>query len=89
MQVLSAVGKGCPDLLVGWQSRNILIEVKVPKLKGQQAGALTPDQTTWHGVWMGRVHIVHNCFEVEDILSAPSLKPTDRIGRQAALEKVK
>lgn len=30
---LSTVGKGCPDLLVGAQSLNILLEVKMPKKK--------------------------------------------------------
>ena len=30
---LSTVGKGCPDLLVGVQGLNILLEVKMPKQK--------------------------------------------------------
>lgn len=44
---LSTVGKGCPDLLVGAQSLNILLEVKMPK------GKLRPKQEaftqSWHG----------------------------------------
>lgn len=28
---LSRVGGGCPDILVGWQGKNILIEIKTAK----------------------------------------------------------
>jgi hypothetical protein len=52
--VLSTVGKGCPDLLVGYAGSNHLLEVKMP------GGKLTPDQCVLHGHWMGKIHVVHS-----------------------------
>ena len=37
VQDLSPVGAGCPDILVGWQGRNHLIEIK----DGAKVGELT------------------------------------------------
>lgn len=62
VQHLHAVGKGCPDLLVGFRGRNLLMEVKVAK------GKLTPDQVTWHGGWEGQVCIVHDVDEASRAL---------------------
>ena len=45
---LSTVGKGCPDLLVGVQSLNILLEVKMPKKK------LRPQQEGFRACWKGQ-----------------------------------
>jgi len=44
---LSTVGKGCPDLLVGVQSLNILLEVKMPK--GKLRAKQTAFRDGWHG----------------------------------------
>jgi hypothetical protein len=48
VQHLHTVGKGCPDLLVGWRGVTSLIEVK----SGPKA-QLEPDQLTWHRSWQG------------------------------------
>ena len=52
VQILSTVGKGCPDLLVGYNEVNHLLEIKY------EDGKLTPDQRVWHAQWNGRVNIV-------------------------------
>jgi hypothetical protein len=57
VQILSAVGKGCPDLLVGFQGRNLLLEVKDGDLV-PSARKLTPDQLGWHREWHGQVTVV-------------------------------
>jgi Holliday junction resolvase len=57
VQHLHGVGKGCPDLLVGYMSRNYLMEVKGPK------GTLTSDQVEWHESWRGRACIVRSPLE--------------------------
>lgn len=57
VQILSAVGKGCPDLLVGYQERNWLLEIKDGELP-PSARKLTPDQLGWHGEWRGQVTVV-------------------------------
>jgi Holliday junction resolvase len=47
VQCLHMVGKGCPDLLVGYQGMNILIEVKVGDAKQTQA------EKEWSETWKG------------------------------------
>jgi Holliday junction resolvase len=62
VQPLHAVGKGVPDLLVGFGCVNILIEVKMPD------GDLTPDQVTWHREWRGTVHLARTIEDCQRIL---------------------
>ncbi|WP_333846890.1 hypothetical protein [Phaeobacter italicus] len=59
---LHAVGKGCPDLLVGFRGGNYLLEVKDGK-KPPSARKLTPDQETWHCAWLGTVYVVKSVTE--------------------------
>lgn len=62
VQDLSAVGKGCPDLLVGYHGVNVLVEIKDGE-KVPSARKLTADQVTWHAKWSGQVDV---CSSVED-----------------------
>ena len=55
--VLSAVGDGCPDLLVGYQGINCAMEVKTKE------GKLNDMQIDWHGKWKGQVAVVHTVLE--------------------------
>ena len=60
VQSLASIGKGCPDLLVGFQGKLYLIEVKdgtnVPSKQ-----LLTEDQKKWHDNWTGSpVHVVRS-----------------------------
>ena len=50
--VLSAVGKGCPDLLVGWRGENTLLECKTGN------ASLTTDEKEFHATWPGKLAIV-------------------------------
>jgi hypothetical protein len=50
--LLAAVGDGVPDLLVGYRSRTIMLEVKDGR-KPPSARRLTPDQERWHSAWRG------------------------------------
>jgi hypothetical protein len=52
---------GCPDLLVGFQGRNYLIEVKVPK-----EGRLSEIQKVWRDDWSGGKPFVIR--SVEDVI---------------------
>lgn len=54
VQPLHAVGKGCPDLLVGFRGQNILLEVKDWKA-AKSDRVLTSHQVEWHGGWKGQV----------------------------------
>lgn len=52
VQSLAAVGQGVPDLLVGFQGKTLLMEVKDGQ-KPPSARRLTEQQITWHGAWRG------------------------------------
>jgi Holliday junction resolvase len=56
---LATVGKGVPDLLVGYKRHTILMEIKYGNNK------LTEDQIVFHGKWTGGILAV-----VSDIESA-------------------
>jgi hypothetical protein len=52
VQTLAAVGKGVPDLLVGFQGKTILLEIKDGRRPPSER-RLTEDQLKWHGAWRG------------------------------------
>jgi len=52
VQSLAGVGKGVPDLLVGFQGKTLLMEVKDGR-KTPSERRLTDDQVRWHGTWNG------------------------------------
>jgi Holliday junction resolvase len=52
VQSLVSVGKGVPDLLVGFKSQTMLMEVK-DSAKPASKRRLTEDQLRWHGSWRG------------------------------------
>lgn len=54
VQSLHTVGKGCPDLLVGYKDMNLLIEVKVGDAK------LNELEQKWHEGWAGDVVIANS-----------------------------
>ena len=62
VQVLSGVGGGCPDLLVGIFRRNYLLEVKDGD-KSPSRQVLTADEAIWHNEWKGKVVVVTNAEE--------------------------
>ena len=60
VQSLAAVGHGVPDLLVGYQGKTILMEVK-DGTKSPSKRQLTEDQVKWIDAWTGgSVFIVDN-----------------------------
>jgi len=52
VQSLASVGKGVPDLLVGYKGQTLLMEVK-DGFKAPSARLLTEDQLRWHHNWKG------------------------------------
>jgi hypothetical protein len=64
VQCLHTVGQGCPDLLVGRQGVNLLVEVKRGK------SGLTPDEQIWHAAWRGHVAIVRTVEDAAALLGA-------------------
>lgn len=62
VQPIHAVGKGVPDLLVGLQGRNVLLEIKDGS-KPPSARQLTGDERDWHEAWRGQVVVVNSVDE--------------------------
>lgn len=62
VQHLHGVGKGCPDLLVGYHGQNLLFEVKDGQ-KPPSARKLTPAEAEWHETWRGQVVTVSSVRE--------------------------
>lgn len=63
VQILSMVGHGCPDYLVGFMGVNKLIEQKDHD-KPPSKKRLTPDEARWHRQWGGQVDV---CETFEDV----------------------
>ena len=57
VQVLSTVGGGVPDIIVGKNQVNLFVEIKDGN-KPPSARKLTTAQVKWHKEWRGNVHIV-------------------------------
>lgn len=68
VQVLSMVGKGCPDILVGFRNRNFLFELKDGN-KTMSRKKLTPDELEFFNKWKGQVNVVENLDEILNIIN--------------------
>lgn len=63
------VGKGFPDIVVGWGGKNYLFEIKDPA-KSPSRRKLTLDEAKWHKAWMGEAHTVTTFLDCLDVLEA-------------------
>lgn len=71
VQILSSVGKGCPDLVVGIGSGyglNLFVEIKDGN-KPPSAQKLTPDQVKWHSEWKGSKVVVNSVESAIDAVN--------------------
>lgn len=63
VQRLDNVGSGCPDLLVGYQAKNFLMEVKNPVANKINGYGLRDTQIAWIGGWKGQIAVVETTDE--------------------------
>jgi Holliday junction resolvase len=61
------IGKGFPDIVVGYRGVNYLFEIKDGK-KSASRKKLTPDEVDFHRTWAGRVWIIENLDQALKIL---------------------
>lgn len=62
--VLSSVGKGCPDILIGLKGNNYLLEIK-----SNMKSKLTEHEQKFFDTWNGQVAIVRSDTDVIDFLN--------------------
>jgi len=67
VQSLTSVGKGCPDILVGYRGENWLFEIKNPEQPPNKR-KLTQYEDSWHLNWCGRVDVVESFEEIAEII---------------------
>ena len=77
VQSLAEVGDGCPDILVGVERVNVLMEVKDPTQSATDR-RLNTRQKRWHAEWKGTAHLV------ETVDQALAIAAFYRTGRVAA-----
>jgi len=65
--ITSQLGKGFPDIVIGHQGKNYLIEIKDGE-SPSSAQRLTPDEAHWHAAWRGSVHIIKDPSELKGLL---------------------
>jgi hypothetical protein len=61
------VGKGFPDIVIGYKGINYLIEIKDGN-KPPSARKLTDAELKFHNDWRGQIKIVNNLDEVLNLL---------------------
>lgn len=62
-QSLAAVGKGCPDLVVGYRGINLLLEVKNPDADRGTPTKLNAAEQEFYETWAGQVAVVTSAEE--------------------------
>jgi Holliday junction resolvase len=60
---LHTVGKGCPDICVGKNGKNYLIEIKDGTLSKSKR-ELTEQEQEFHDSWRGQVAIIESLYDV-------------------------
>lgn len=71
--ITSALGKGFPDIVVGYRGSNYLIEIKdwqqVPSKR-----RLTFDESEFHAVWRGQIAVVETVREAISLVSQGAVR---------------
>jgi hypothetical protein len=62
------LGKGAPDLLIGWRGKNYLVEAKDGN-KSPSRRKLTEDEEFFHTTWRGQVVIINSVSEIISFLN--------------------
>ena len=68
--ILSGVGQGVPDILIGYRGRDALVEIK-DGAKPPSKRRLTKDEAEFHQKWTGRpVEIVETVEQAVSLIAA-------------------
>jgi hypothetical protein len=77
VQILSAVGSGCPDLLCGFRGVNVLVELK-DGAKVDSKQELTFAEKVWHETWGGQCCVATSAEEAVTAVIA-AVKALERV----------
>lgn len=69
VQPIHTIGKGCPDLLVGFRGENYILEIKDGSKPPSQR-ELTDDEKKWIENWKGKARVVSTIDEALDAVGA-------------------
>lgn len=69
VQSIAAIGKGCPDILVGFRRVNYLFEIKCKDCPPSKQ-KLTEDEITWQEGWCGQCYIVNSANGALKVIGA-------------------
>jgi hypothetical protein len=62
------IGKGFPDIVIGYKGLNYLVEIK-DGTKPPSQRKLTKDEEIFHLNWTGQINICNNFFEILKMLN--------------------
>ena len=68
VQSLTTVGKGCPDIVVGYMGVNLMVEIKDGSNPPSRR-RLTLDELEWHAEWRGQVAVVKSIEQARALLN--------------------
>jgi len=72
VQSLSREGMGVPDIMVGYQGKNYLMEIKNPKRTAKRQQPDSVWQQPWHDAWNGQVAVVRTIDEAMQVIGVRS-----------------
>jgi len=61
------IGKGFPDIVIGYKKQNYLVEIKDGN-KSPSQRKLTPDEIDFHDKWNGQIMIAENIGDILKLL---------------------
>lgn len=90
VQSLAPMGRGIPDLLVGYHQVNVILEVK-NEGDPPSRQVLTAAEQKWHATWPGQVSVVYTPQQAQQVVIATALhwhhleeKARERYGSSAS-----
>ena len=69
---LHAVGRGCPDIIAGYNGKNYLLEIKT------NAGRMTPLEEDFLHTWRGQVAVVRTAEEALNVIQEKLYETTQQ-----------
>ena len=67
---LAGVGNGCPDILVGCQRGNALLEAKGEHARTHKKGILSEQEAMFFSAWLGPVALVFSADEALAVMAS-------------------